>query len=246
MQTLLSLTSLAARQTQQAQALLANNLANADTTGFKADLYQAQSSYLEGGVYPSGVAMASGNARVDFERGNIVYTGRDLDVAITNDGWFQVVSPEGEPVLSRRGDLRVDPNGLLLDGEGNQVMGETGPIALPPFSSMSIGADGTISIVPLGEAPNAVTALDRLMLVNPPVDTLYKGADGAIRSNDPEGLLPAAEVNIAVGAIESSNVNPAAIMVEMIQLSREFEGHVKAMKTVDELNTSSSRLMKME
>ncbi len=246
MQTLLQLASLAARQTQEAQALLATNLANADTTAFKADLYEAQSAYLDGGPFYHGAATATGGSSVDLDAGSVVYTGRDLDIAVAGEGWLQVLNPQGEPVLSRRGDLRVDPTGRLIDGAGNQMMGEAGPIALPPFSSMTIGADGTISIVPLGEPPTSSTALDRLMLVNPPRDTLAKGLDGAIRGNDPDTLAPAAEVQLAVGALETSNVNPASVMVEMIQLSRAFESQVKAMKTADELNTSSGRLMSME
>lgn len=246
MQSLIQLSSLAARQTLDAQALVSNNLANANTTAFKADLYQASSAYLHGGALESGATTMTLEHGVDFAPGNVTYTGNDLDIAINGEGWMQALTPDGEVVLSRRGDLRVQPDGRLMDGVGNQIMGEGGPIALPEFSSLSIGTDGTISLVPMGEPPTANVAIDRLMLVNPPANELNKGLDGAIRHQDVGGLTPDASVQVAVGALETSNVNPVAAMVQMIELSRTFEAHVKAMKAADELDASSSSLMKLE
>ena len=246
MQSVLQIASAAARQALEAQSLLANNLANADTTGFKADLYEAQSAYLQGSPIAPGVTSRPVTPLVDFTAGDVVQTGNDLDVAINGEGWMQVISPSGEMVLSRRGDLRVDPAGLLLDGKGNQVMGEGGPIALPPISSLTIGTDGTISIVPLGEPPTALVALDRLFLVNPSKEGLSKGLDGHVTHPDIGVLPPDAGVQLAVGALETSNVNPIAAMVEMIELSREFESHIQALKSADELQTSSASLMRLE
>lgn len=246
MQSLIQIASHAARQTLDAQALISHNLANADTTAFKADLYQAQSAYLHGGAFESGATTMTLEPGVDFSPGGLTYTGNDMDVAINGEGWFQVVDASGEVVLSRRGDLRVETDGRLIDGVGNQLMGEGGPIALPDFSSMTIGADGTISVIPLGEPATASVAIDRLMLVNPNPAELAKGIDGKVRHPDGAQLPPDANVQLAVGALEASNVNPIAAMVEMIELSRSFENQVRAMKSAKELDTSSASLMKLE
>jgi flagellar basal-body rod protein FlgF len=246
MQSMIQIAAHAARQALDAQALVSNNLANADTTAFKADLYQAQSAYIHGGALESGATTMTLQHGVDFAPGGVTYTGNDLDVAINGEGWFQVINPNGEMVLSRRGDLRIEPDGRLVDGKGNQIMGEGGPIAVPDYSSISVGADGTLSIVPLGEPPNASVALDRLMLVNPEPSGLNKGLDGEVRHPDVGVLPPDASVQLAVGALETSNVNTVAAMVEMIELSRSFETHVRAMKSAKELDTASASLMKLE
>ena len=204
-----------ARQIQQAQAVVTHNLANSGTTGFKADLYQAQSSYVDGGAVNGSAVAGSVGGGVDYSSGAIAQTGRDLDIAITGEGWFQVVADDGTLALSRRGELRV-------------------------------GTDGTISIVPMGELPTNIVALDRLMLVNPPPEALVKGADGMIRVANMDGLEPDANVRVAVGALETSNVSPVGTMVEMITLARSFEQHIQTIKSAEELDASSASIMKLE
>ena len=159
MMSITQLAAHAARQVQQAQAVVTHNLANSGTTGFKADLYQAESLYIEGGALDVAVTTGSHGKGVDFSPGTVTQTGRDLDIAITGDGWLQVVADDGTLALSRRGDLRVDTDGFLKDATGKTLMGNGGPISLPPYSSLSIGTDGTISIVPLGELPTSLVAM---------------------------------------------------------------------------------------
>lgn len=236
----------AARQVQQAQAVVTHNLANSGTTGFKADLYLAESLYMEGGALGSAVMAGSHGKGVDFSPGAVTQTGRDLDIALTGNGWLQVVADDGTLALSRRGDLRVDTDGFLKDATGKTLMGNGGPISLPPYSSLSIGSDGTISIVPLGELPTSLVVLDRLMLVNPPAEQLEKGLDGMVRAPDMEALEPDANVRIAVGALETSNVSSVGAMVEMIELARTFEQHIQTIKSAEELDASSSSIMKLE
>jgi flagellar basal-body rod protein FlgF len=235
-----------ARQIQQAQAVVTHNLANSGTTGFKADLYQAQSLYVDGGD-ADGMAVAGNvGGGVDYSSGAIAQTGRDLDIAITGEGWLQVVADDGTLALSRRGDLRVGTDGLLKDATGKTIMGNGGPVSLPPYSSLSIGTDGTISIVPMGELPTNIVALDRLMLVNPPPEALVKSADGMIRVANMDNLEPDANVRVAVGALETSNVSPVGAMVEMITLARSFEQHIQTIKSAEELDASSASIMKLE
>ena len=238
MNTVLQVAAMASANIANAQAAVTNNLANAGTTAFKADLFYAEQGYVGSGE--------PGASSVDYSAGNISYTGRDLDIAIASDGWMQVVTPGGEEILSRRGDLRLDPLGNLVDAEQNQILSDAGPINIPADSRVTIGADGTVSYVPKGETALSTVVLGRILLVNPDPETLQKGLDGNIRANADANLEPSAEVQIAVGALETSNVNPIASMVQMIELSRSFESHIQTMKSADELDASSASLMRLE
>ncbi len=238
MSTVLQVAAATSRQIATAQAAVTHNLANAGTTAFKADLFYAEQGYANKGEV--------GVSAVDFRAGNIAYTGRDLDIAIAGDGWMQVITPAGEEILSRRGDLRIDPNGNLIDAEQNQILGDGGPINVPADSQVTIGADGTVSFIPRGETALGTVVTGRILLVNPAPETLTKGLDGNIRAEGQANLEPAADVQLAVGALETSNVNPIASMVQMIELSRSFEGHIQTMKSADELDASSASLMRLE
>jgi|TARA_R100000005_G_scaffold86087_1_gene54823 flagellar basal-body rod protein FlgF len=235
-----------AQEMMLAQAANSHNLANAATPGFKADLVSAESRYLDGVGAASRVYTIEKRKGTDLAPGSLEQTGRDLDVALVGEGWIAVQAPDGTEALTRRGDLRVDEFGQLVNGGGQPVLGERGPIALPPFSSLTVGADGTVSIVPLGEQINAVAVLDRIKLVNPPADQIDKGPDGLLRAGDGLASAPAAEVRLASGMLESSNVNPVSAMVHMIELARQYEMHVRMMSTAQELDTASTQLMRLE
>lgn len=235
-----------AQEVMLAQAANSHNLANASTSGFKADLVNAESRYLVGEGVRSRVYAQQQRQGADLAAGSLEYTGRDLDVAVLGEGWIAIQAPDGGEALTRRGDLRVDEFGQLVNGAGQQILGEAGPIALPPFSSLTLGSDGTVSIVPLGEQANAVAVLDRIKLVNPPSADITKGPDGLLRAAEDAELVPAAEVRLASGTLEGSNVNPVAAMVRMIELSRQFEMHVRVMSLAEELDTASAQLMRLE
>src|SRR5690606_37633132 len=115
---------------------------------------------------------------VDLTPGVLQATGRDLDVAIDGEGWIAVQAPDGSEAYTRAGDLEVDAFGLLTTRAGQPVLGEGGPIALPPFESLEIGIDGTISIRPRGQDAAGLVVVDRIRLVNPPAADLRRGADG--------------------------------------------------------------------
>lgn len=234
-----------ANDAMQAQAVNANNLANASTTGFRADLLAASSVYMTGTELPSRTYAVNNRLGIDFEQGTVNATGRDLDVAINGAGWMTVLGADGSEALSRRGDLRVTAQGQLIDGVGNPVLGNAGPIAIPPYSEIAIGSDGTISIVPLGEDPNTLAVVDRLKLANPDPATLYKGEDGLVRMPEGEDPLPDALVTLISGSLESSNVDTVGAMVHMIEIARQFEQHTKMMSVAEQLDSASSQLMKM-
>ena len=236
-----------AREVMLAQAVNTHNLSNASTTGFRADLVSAKSSYLSGQGHQSRAFAGMQGRGVDFKEGVINSTGRMLDLAINGQGWMVVEAPNGSEALSRRGDFRINEFGQMLNGAGQAVIGKAGPVAIPPYSDISIGSDGTISIVPLGEDPNTLLAVDRIKLVNPDVASLNKGLDGLVRMTGPgdKELIPDASVKLISGSLESSNVNTVEAMVTMIQLGRQFETQVKMMETAEELDNSSAQLMRI-
>ncbi len=224
-----------ANQIMQAQAVNTNNLANASTDGFKAEIAYISDAQSGGGVYST----------PDLSKGAIRTTGRSLDISIDGDGWIAIMTPDGTEAYSRRGDLRVDAFGQLSNGAGHPIMGNSGPIALPPFAAVEIATDGTISVQPLGQNPNTMAVLDRIKLVQIANSELHRGEDGLMRL--PPGEIAGADGSIRVfsGSLEGSNVNAVAEMVKMIELARRFEGHIKLMQSAQENASVLSKIMSM-
>jgi flagellar basal-body rod protein FlgF len=235
-----------AKQTLLAQTANANNLANTQTTGFKSDLEQFRSQPVFGAGYPTRVYAMTERPGTDLSHGAMQTTGRDLDVAINGEGFIAVQGADGKEAYTRAGDLRVTPEGLLQTGAGLQVLGQGGPIVIPPSEKLTIGGDGTISIIPMGVG-NATTLveIDRIKLVNPALANLEKLNDGLLHTKDKQPLSADANVKLAAGVLEGSNVNPINAMVDMIELARNFELQTKIMKNVDDNAGASAKLMQM-
>lgn len=234
-----------AKETLLAHAANTNNLANANTPGFVADLQQARSMPVFGDGMPTRVYSLTDSPGLDFSRGALVHTGRDLDVAVNGEGWFAIQSKDGSEAYTRRGDLKIDINGLLTTGNGLPVLGNGGPIAIPPAESLFIGPDGTISIKPLGQAANELAVVDRIKMVNPDNNQLEKGADGLVRQRSGAEADADAEVTLATGTIESSNVNIVNSMVDMIELSKRYELQIKVMSKSEKMEESSTSILKV-
>jgi len=235
-----------AREAMQAQAVNAQNLANASTTGFRADLESFRSLPVYGPGYASRVYGVADGMGVDFSPGSAVSTGRDLDVAVNGDGWLAVQGADGNEAYTRAGDLRVDSLGLLRTGAGHVVMGNGSPIAVPPFESIEIAGDGTISIRPVGAPADAVSVVDRIKLVDPALADMEKGADGLLHMKNREPAVADGAVTLQPGALEASNVNTVEAMVNMIQLARQYETQVKVMSNAEENDRAVTRLMRLE
>lgn len=235
----------AAKQVQHAQGLATNNLANAMTTGFKADLLAVRSVPVFGPGEPTRVYALTERPGTDLRAGSIATTGNDLDLAIDGPGWFAVLARDGTEAYTRAGDLRINANGLLETSAGESVVGNGGLITLPQAQSLVVGVDGTISIRPLGQEANTMAQLDRLKLVNPPAEQLVKGDDGLFRLRD-GGTAPAvAEVRVTQGAVEASNVNPITEMINVISLARRYEMVVSAMQTAKENDAASASQLRL-
>ena len=234
-----------ATQMMRAQSEVAHNLANADTVGFKAQLSAFQPLPVQGpglATRVNGVAQGLG---VDMREGGQIDTGRELDVAVQGSGWIAVQAADGSEGYTRAGELRLTPDGLLTDARGNLVLGDGGPISVPQSTQMNIGADGTISVVPMGQTPATVAAIGRIKLVNPANDQLALGSDGLMHLNGGGTADADPAVTLKSGVLESSNVNPSQTLVQMIQLSRQYELQVKAIKSADENAQSASRLLQV-
>ena len=234
-----------AKQTEYAQSINSNNLANVSTTGFRADLHSFSSVPIDGPGIETRVNAVVDSYGTDFSQGPIATTGRDLDIAIQGEGFFAVQAPDGTEAYTRAGDLRVEAGGLLSTGAGHLVIGDGGPVAIPPNSSLLIGKDGTISVQPIGQGPETYSIVDRIKLVNPEVGSLQKGSDGLLRMTDGETAAPDANVSIMSGALEQSNVNVAKTLVNMIELARQYEMQVNVIKTSEENADSAATVMRL-
>jgi flagellar basal-body rod protein FlgF len=207
------------------QETLANNLANANTTGFRADIAALRAVPVRGQEAGTRVAAVETTIGSDFTPGPIVATGRDLDVAIQGAGWLAVQAADGAEAYTRAGSLQVAPDGTLTLPNGLPVLGEGGPIVVPANAALTIAADGTISARTAGQS--ATNAVGRLKLVNPPTEDLSKGTDGLFRLKSGEAAEADADVRLVAGSLEGSNVNVVEAMIGMISAARQFELQLK-------------------
>ncbi|HTY92874.1 MAG TPA: flagellar basal-body rod protein FlgF [Steroidobacteraceae bacterium] len=232
-----------ASQTLRAQAANSHNLANANTTGFKADLSAFQSRAVTGPGFASRVYATDATVGWDSTAGSQITTGNPFDVAVQGPGFIAVQDAQGNEAYTRAGDLHVDPNGQLMTASGLQVLGDNGPVSVPPFSSATVAPDGTISIVPMGQTPQTISNVGRIKLVNPPAGGVSRGADGLFRTNDGQPAEGDATTRLASGVLEGSNVDLAGSMVNMIELSRNFDLQIKALHASEDNANASAKLL---
>jgi len=215
------------------QAGTANNLANASTVGFKAQEHRFRAVPVQSEAMPTRAFVVDASVADVFDEGPLMFTGRNLDVAVQGRGWLAVQLPDGSEAYTRAGSLDVDVTGLLVTKSGNSVLGDGGPISVPPDNTIEIAPDGTVSVVPTFGARNNASAIARLKLVNPSEADLVRGADGLFRLRDGQQAPASETVKVASGALEGSNVNVTDAMVNLISLSRQFEMQIKMLQTAD-------------
>lgn len=235
-----------AAQTLRAQAANNHNLANASSTAFRAELVVADGAKVGGEGFGSRVQARAWDAGIDSRAGAIVSTGRDLDIALRDDGWLAVQTADGREAYTRAGDLQVDAEGVLRTRSGLEVLGDGGPISLPAASSIAIGADGSVSIVPVGQTGAVATTVGKLKVVAAETTQLRRAGDGLYFAREGEQLQSKTGATVTAGMLESSNVNVAEAMVTMIELARNFELQTRAMKAADENAQQASSLLRMK
>jgi len=234
-----------AKESMLSQTRVANNLANAKTTGFRADLQSFRSMPSLGDGLKSRVFVQTERPGYNYSEGALMSTGNPLDVAIKGEGWIAVQRPDGSEAYTRAGDFQVDQNGFLVNGAGYQVIGNSGPIAIPPVERMQVGADGTINILPLGAPATAIEALDRIKLTKPELQNLKKGTDGLFQDINGAVFPADASVTLVTETLEGSNVNAISELTDMIALSRQFEMKVKFMNNLKDLGDKTDALMRV-
>ncbi len=232
-----------AKQAQQRQDTVAQNIANVSTGGYRAAMVAARAVPVEGKGLQTRAFTQEATTGSDFSPGVIQRTGRELDVAMEGNAWLTVQGRDGREAYTRAGALRVDPNGALLGPAGNPVVSESGPIAIPPDSTISIAPDGTVSAIPDGGAQSAVVNVGKIKLVTLDAKQAQRGDDGLYRLTDGKPAPADANARVASGALESSNVNPAEAMVAMIGVARHFELQMRLLTTAENNARSAAQLL---
>ena len=230
-----------AKQVMTQQAINNNNLANINTTGFRADMSVSVAAETTADSPETRLFSINKSMGVSSRPGDVYTTGRALDVAINDNGYIAVQDEEGGEAYTRNGEMVIGPGGLLQTAGGYSVLGEGGPIAIPPHEQLEIGKDGTISIKAPGQ--NALIQLDRIKLVSLEDGTVSKTDNGLLKSSA-EAVVDG-QVTVTGGALESSNVNSVEALVNMISLARQYEIQIKLMKAAEENETASTQMLTM-
>ena len=227
------------------QRVIASNMANAQTVGFRAEMLYSTPVTLKGPSLEAR-AMTEGEVRgADMSAGSITQTGRPLDIALEGDALLAVQAQDGTEAYTRRGDLSISPTGVLQNGDGRPVIGASGPVTLPLGADAMISNDGAV-LVRDPAAPDAPpTEIDRLKLASPKGSQIMKDVDGLFRVTG-GGVLPDDETaKVVSGALEQSNVKPTEIIVQMIEAQRLFDIRTKLISTARDVDESGASLMRL-
>ena len=227
------------------QAVLSNNLANASTNGFRAELSTYRAVPLRGdGATTRVFALEATSGHLETP-GAAQRTGRALDVMATRNAWFAVQGLDGTEGYTRNGSLEVAADGTLMTSNGLTMLSDGGaPVAVPANSELSIGQDGTLSARVPGQKPSVI---GRLKLVTPSAeDPLKRGDDGLFRTAAADPLPNDAQAKLIVGVLEGSNVNPIETMVGMIQTARQFEQQMRLIQSAESNDRSAGQLLSLQ
>lgn len=234
-----------ASQVLSQQAAMAHNMANATTTGYRAEMHAFRAVPVEGPGLPTRAFVADASVMNDFTPGTLQQTGRTLDVAVQGEGLIALALPDGSEAYTRNGSLELSTNGVLQTRTGIPVQGYDGSITVPPDMEIAIANDGTISGIPRTGTPNAVNVIGRIKLVNPPEHSLERGEDGLFRFHGGKPADASTNTTLVSGYLEGSNVNMASEMVAMISLARQFELQMKVLSTAKENDSAASKILSL-
>lgn len=236
-----------ASQTLERQASVAQNLANASSTGYRAEEHRLRAVQVIPGAGSTALQtrafVVDASTHTDFTPGPLQMTARPLDVAVQGQGWIALALPDGSEAYTRNGSLQEDVNGVLQTRTGIPVQGDGGTITVPPDVKVTIGTDGTVSVVPESGEQNTADALGQIKLVNPPEADLVRGDDGLfrLRSGAPAPTDP--NVKLAGGYLEGSNVNPIEQLVSMISLARQFDLQMKTLASAQTNDQAATQII---
>jgi len=225
------------------QAVVAHNLANVSTNGYRAAASAFRAVPVQGDGLPTRTFVVDSTPGANFAPGALQSTGRNLDVAVQGAGWIAVQAPNGSEAYTRNGSLQISPNGMLQTRNGLNVLGDGGPISIPPDSTISIAADGTVSVISTLPPPKSVNAVGRIKLVNPDEKLLSRGADGLFRLAAGASAEADSKVSLASGALEGSNVNVVEEMITMISLARQFDLQMQMLNNAQKNAAQASQIL---
>jgi len=235
-----------AKQFMEQQATVAHNLANVNTTGFKAQFDALRAVPVGNPSFPISTQVIDETVGSDFSKGNVLQTGRSLDIAIEGDGWLALQNHQGQEAYTRAGHLKISENGLLQTASGMIVQGENGPITIPTDTSVIIDKDGTVSYAIPGGSIQTQTVIDRLKLVKFDNKDLLRGDDGLFYAGyQTEAAQSDPNLKVLSGFLESSNVNPVDAMVRMLNLSKQFDLQMEMLKNAQTNSAKSSQIMNL-
>ena len=223
--------------------VIASNMANAQTTGFRAELLAASPTAIAGTGLPARTMTQAAVRGASTAQGDIVGTGNPLDVALTGDTMLAVTASDGTEAYTRRGDLSVDAQGTLVNGEALPVLSDTGPITVPPGAKLKISPDGTVLATDPAQADAPPQPIGRIKLASTTGSAIDKGLDGLFRVVG-GGVLPTDDAaRLVSGSLEKSNVNPTRVLVDMVEAQRLFEMRSKVVATAKDNDERSAQLM---
>lgn len=231
-----------ASQTLVEQRISANNLANVNTNGFRADIPMSQYQQVSGRGFTTRYMAQESPSGVDDSTGGAEKTERPLDVAIQGTGYIAVEDSAGNEVYTRNGNIQQDDQGQLTIN-GYRVLGDNGPITLPPNAIASFGSDGTLSVTPDDGDVTATMDIDRLKLVDISVGNLTKNSQGMLVTADGVPAQRDENIKVSGGFLEGSNVSAVSEMMSSIAMNRQFEAQIKMMKTAEDISDSGNRLL---
>lgn len=231
-----------ASQTLVEQRISANNLANVNTNGFRADVPMSQYQQVSGSGFTTRYMAQESPSGVNDSTGVAEKTERPLDVAIQGAGYIAVEDSAGNEVYTRNGNIQQNDQGQLTIN-GNLVLGDNGPITLPPNAIASFGSDGTLSVTPDDGDVTATMDVDRLKLVDIPVNNLTKNSQGMLVTADGAAAQRDENIKVSGGFLEGSNVSAVGEMMSSIAMNRQFEAQIKMMKTAEDISDSGNRLL---
>jgi flagellar basal-body rod protein FlgF len=233
-----------AKQAMEQQAAVANNMANVSTPGFRAQINNYRAVPVVGDEMATRAMVVATTPGADMRSGPLMQTGRPLDVAIRGDGWLTVQTPDGGEAYTRVGNLQVGSDGQLMTMDARPVLGESGPMVVPPGSSLVVADDGVVTALGAGDPAVGAAEVGRLKLVNPAVDELVRGEDGLFRMQA-GAAAPQADpsVRLLSGTLEGSNVNAVEAMVDMIANARRFEMQMKTLQTAESNDQQANKLL---
>jgi flagellar basal-body rod protein FlgF len=231
-----------AKGTMDQQAAVAHNLANVNSTGFRAELHKLRAVEVQTEALHTRAFTVDASVANDFTEGPLQFTGRPFDVALAGKGWLAVQMADGSEAYTRNGSLAVSANGVLQTRDGRPVLGDGGPVSIPPDNEITIGADGSVS-ASQPDQPGVVNVVAQLKLVNPPEAELVRGDDGLFRLQGGAAAPADPNVRVAGGYLEGSNVNVVDQMVQMISLARQFEMQTRMLSTAEQNDRAAARVL---